>query len=305
MTTTPSDALVPAGLLDADAAVERLSDGFLFTEGPVWNPVEQRLYFSDLMGDARWRWSDAAGLELVAQPSGKGNGLTYEQDMTLVVCQHNLSRLLAYRPDGHVDVLASHWDGRELNSPNDVCVHSDGTLFFSDPSYGRLAVPGIERDQELDFQGLYMVAAGTRELHLLRDDFGQPNGVCLSPDESILYVNDTPRAHIRALRVSADGEVLDDRLFAEGIGDGSIEIGAVDGMKCDEHGNVWVSGPGGLWVFDPQGRRLGVVSVPEVVGNLAWGGADRTELFICATTSLYRLRTAVRGRREPFMPVSG
>jgi gluconolactonase len=301
MSTSPSQSVRLSDLVEAGARVEKLGGGFSFTEGPVWNPVERRLYFSDLMGDARWRWSAASGLEEVLRPSGKANGMTFEPDMTLVVCQHNTSRLLALR-DGASEVIASHYQGRELNSPNDVCGHSSGALFFSDPTYGRMAEPGIERDQELDFQGVYMVAPGTRELRLLRDDFGQPNGVCLSPDESVLYVNDTPRAHIRALRVDDEGEVIEDRVFAEQIGDGSIEVGAVDGMKCDELGNVWVTGPGGLWVFAADGTRLGVIDVPEVVGNLAWGGPDRTELFICATTSLYRLVTRVRGRREPFMP---
>jgi gluconolactonase len=302
MRTGHPTAVGLAELLDGHAVPERLCDGFAFTEGPVWNPVEQRLYFSDLAGDARWRWSDAAGLELVERPTGKGNGMTYERDLTLVVCQSTTSRLLAYRPDGHVDVLASHHGSRELNSPNDVCGRSDGTLFFSDPTYGRMPHGGLEREPELDFRGVYAVLAGSRELRLLRDDFGQPNGLCLSPDESLLYVNDTPRAEIRALRVNAACEVIDDRVFAGGLGDGTVEDGPVDGMKCDEHGNVWITGPGGVWVFRPDGRRQGVVPVPEIVGNLAWGGADRRELFLCATSSLYRLRTRVRGRREPFMP---
>jgi gluconolactonase len=299
MSASPSQSVGLSDLLEPGARVERLAGDFDFTEGPVWNPVERRLYFSDLVGDARWRWSAEAGLQEVVRPSGMANGMTYDVDMALVVCQHSTSRLLAFR-DGATEVIASHYRGRELNSPNDVCGHSSGALFFSDPTYGRQQA-GIERDSQLDFQGVYMVAPGSRELGLLRDDFAQPNGLCLSPDESVLYVNDTPRAHIRALRVDHEGAVAEDRVFAAGIGDGSIESGPVDGMKCDELGNVWVTGPGGLWVFAPDGIHLGVVDVPEPAGNLAWGGPDLTDLFICATTSLYRLVTRVRGRREPFM----
>lgn len=290
-----------AELLHPGAAVERLCGGFTFTEGPVWNHAEGCLYFSDLVGDARWRWSERAGRELVERPTGKGNGMTYLADLTLVVCQQNTSRLLAIRGDGD-EVLAAEYEGRELNSPNDVCLHSAGSLYFTDPVYGRLPEGGLERPQALDFQGLYRVAPGDPDPTLIAADFDQPNGLCFSPDESILYVNDTPRAEVRAFSLDERGEATGQRVFAAEIGDGSVEAGPVDGMKCDELGNVWVTGPGGLWVFAPTGERLGLLEVSEAPGNLAWGGPRRDELYICATSSLYRVRTRVRGRREPFMP---
>jgi gluconolactonase len=296
--TVQSDSLLE--LLDPEAELEQLAEGFSFSEGPAWHPVEQRLYFSDVVGSVRYRWSEADGLEELHKPSDHSNGSAFAPDLTHVVCEHETARVVAYRPDGSYEVLASHWQGRQLNSPNDVCVRSDGTLWFSDPPFGRDGVAGPERDQELDVQGLFSVRPDG-ELLLARDDFGGPNGVCLSPDESILYVNDTARAHVRAFDVAADGTLSGDRLFAEGIGEATLAGGIVDGMKCDVHGNLWVTGPRGIWVFSPAGEHLGVLEVPQPnVGNFAWGGPDWTDLYVCATAALYRVPTKVAGHRLAF-----
>jgi gluconolactonase len=151
------------------------------------------------------------------------------------------------------EVLATHYEGKELNSPNDVIVHSTGAIYFSDPTYGRMPVFGIEREQDLDFQGVYRLAPEGGDPQLLVDDFVQPNGLCFSPDESLLYINDTDRAHIRVFDVGGDGTISNGRVLADGIGTGDLESGElVDGMKCDEHGNVWVTGPKGVWVFSPK-----------------------------------------------------
>jgi gluconolactonase len=200
------------------------------------------------------------------------------------------------------EALATHYDGRELNSPNDVVVKSDGSIYFTDPTYGRMPGFGLEREQELDFQGVYRLPAGGGELELVVDDFAQPNGLCFTADESLLYINDTDRAHIRVFEVGSDGSLSGGDVLADGIGTGELESGElVDGMKLDEPGNIWVTGPKGVWVFSPEGEHLGVLEVPENVGNLNWGGPDWNWLFIPASTSMYRVQTKVSGNRLPYM----
>ncbi len=292
-------------LVDAKAEVERIGTGFTFTEGPIWNPRGNFLLFSDMPGDTRRRWDEQSGVTEVAKPSNKGNGMTLDAEGRLIVCEHVTSSVVRMDPDGTGggrEVLASHYESKELNSPNDVIVHSSGAIYFSDPTYGRMPVFGIEREQELDFQGVYRIPPGGGDPQLLVDDFVQPNGLCFSPDESLLYINDTDRAHIRVFDMEDDGSISKGRVLADGIGTGDLESGElVDGMKCDEHGNVWVTGPKGVWIFTPSGEYLGIVEIPEGVGNLHWGGPDWSWLFVPATTSLYRIATKTRGRREPFM----
>jgi gluconolactonase len=286
-------------LIDPQAQIEQLCTGYQFTEGPIWNPVLQCLYFSDIPGDARGRWSPAEGAAIVRSPNNKGNGMTYDAAGNLYVCEHATSSLIRETPSGERQVLASHWQGKELNSPNDVVVRSDGSVYFTDPTYGRMPGFGVERPQDLSFQGLYRISPdGT--LHLEADDFAQPNGLCFSPDEKLLYVNDTVRAHIRVFDVSADGALSGGRVFAEQIGDGVIEHGVVDGMKCDQHGNVYVTGPRGLWVFSPAAEFLGVIRLPENCANLNWGGPDWKDLFCTCTSSVYRVRTKVCGSPVPY-----
>jgi gluconolactonase len=291
-------------LVPEDAGLERLGTGFTFTEGPLWNP-DGYLLFSDMPGDVRRRWDEENGVTEVANPSNKGNGMTWDNDGRLIVCEHVTSSVVRMDPDGTGsgrEVLASHYDGKELNSPNDVVVKSDGAIYFTDPTYGRMPGFGIEREQDLDFQGVYRIPPGGGDPQLLAGDFEQPNGLCFSPEESLLYVNDTGRCHIRAFDVGADGMLSNGRVLADGIGTGDLDAGdLVDGMKLDERGNIWVTGPGGVCVFDAQGEQLGTLEVPEPVGNLNWGGPDWSWLFIPATTSLYRVRCKVSGNRLPYM----
>ena len=183
-----------------------------------------------------------------------------------------------------------------------MIVASDGSIIFTDPTYGRMPGFGLEREQELDFQGVYRLPAGGGELELLVDDFAQPNGLCLSPDESQLYINDTTRAHIRVFDVGPSHTLSNGRVFAENIGDGDLAKGGlVDGMKLDEHGNVYVTGPDGVWVFGADGEHLGTIEVPESVGNINWGEDGWSSLFIPATTSVYRVRMKVAGNRLGYM----
>ena len=289
-------------LVDADSAVESIGSGFIFTEGPIWNAAGEFLLFSDMPGDVRRRWSEADGVSEVMRPANKCNGMVYDADGNLLVCEHVTSSLVRERPDGERETIASHFRGKELNSPNDVITRSDGTIYFSDPIYGRVPVFGVERDVELGFQGVYKLAAGGGDVELVvgEDEFDMPNGLCFSPDESLLYINDTPNARIRVYDVAADGSLSNGRVFADGIGDGVIENGVVDGMKCDARGNIWVSGPGGVWVFNPSGEHLGVIETPENIGNLGWGGAGWRTLFIAASTSVYRIETKVASARLPY-----
>jgi gluconolactonase len=294
-----SDAMYE--LVDRGAELERLGTGFTFTEGPIWHPEGKYLLFSDMPGDVRRRWDADGGVTEVMKPSNKCNGMTYDADLNLIVCEHSTSTVVRERPDGRRETIASHWQGVELNSPNDVIVARDGSILFSDPTYGRMPGFGVERPQQLNFQGVYRIPPDGGELQLVADDFGQPNGLCFSPDESLLYVNDTERAHIRVFDW-AQGRASESRTHADEIGEASFEKGdLVDGMKCDERGNIWVTGPGGVVVFDPDGEEIGTVEIPEPVGNLNWGGDGWNELFVCATSSLYRIRTRVAGNRVSYM----
>jgi gluconolactonase len=176
-----------------------------------------------------------------------------------------------------------------------VVVKSDGSIYFSDPPYGLTAAYGAEGEQELDFQGVYRLAPDGQTLTLLVDDYDRPNGLCFSPDESTLYINDTARMHVRAFDVQPDGTIANGRVFTEESGEG----GAPDGMKVDGQGNVYVTGPGGIWIFNPSGKHLGVIETPEPTANLAWGGDDWKTLFITASTSIYRLQCKVAGIPVP------
>jgi len=291
-------------LIDLEARVDRLASGFTFTEGPIWHPRDQYLLFSDMPADVRRRWDEKNGVREVMRPSNKCNGMTYDADLNLIVCEHATSSLVC-EINGRREVLASHFEGKELNSPNDVCVRSDGSIYFSDPWYGRMPVYGVERPRQLGFQGVYRVLPNGGEPQLLVDRhlFEQPNGLCFSPDEKLLYVNDTVQWLIRAFEVHADGTLGPDRIFASGIRS-ELEPGVPDGMKCDSAGNIWVTAPGGVWVYNPDGVLLGKVRVPELVANLHWGKSDWRTLFMTATHSLYAVRTKIGPHREPFMRTS-
>ena len=288
-------------LVDENAEVEQVATGFTFIEGPIWM-ADGSLHFSDMPGDKRRRWHPDEGVTVLRDPSNKCNGMTRDAAGNLIVCEHVTSSVVREHPDGTREKIATHWGDKELNSPNDVIVASDGSILFTDPTYGRMPGFGLEREQELDFQGVYRIPGDGGELQLLVDDFSQPNGLCFSPDESLLYVNDTDRAHIRVFDVGPDHTLSNGRVLAEGIGDGDLAKGGlVDGMKADEHGNIYVTGPAGVWVFSPAGEHLGTIEVPEDVGNVNWGGDDWRTLYIPATTSLYRVRLKVSGNRLGYM----
>jgi gluconolactonase len=322
-----SDTAIPAaldGLIEPGAQMERLGEGYEFTEGPVWSTREQCLYFSDIPGDVRWKWTEANGMEVVRTPCDKANGLVLDLDGELIACDQITSRVIRYRRDGGTDLLAFHHRGQYLNSPNDIVVRgADGALYFTDPDYGRWNDWIGQERSRTRFCGLYRVPAhgGTGEAELLvdEDEFDHPNGLCFSPDESLLYVNDTPAAHVKVFDVAADGTLSNGRIFCEGVGLTQAEAdaatagmseaerhrvihnaGSLDGMKVDERGNLWTTGPGGVWVFDPDGQEIGRFATPEVAGNLTWGGADLHTLFVMTTTTVHALRTLVGPATLPY-----
>ncbi len=276
-----------------DAPVEELAGELEFTEGAVWNHVEGHLIFSDMPGNVMRKWTAADGVQVFRQPSNMANGNTYDLQGRLITCEHATSRVTRTEHDGSITVLATHYDGKELNSPNDVIVKSDGSIYFSDPSFGRMDYYGLRREPELNVRGVYRLDPESGALRLLVDDFDQPNGLTFSLDEHQLFVNDTMRAHIRVFNVDADGGLSNGRLWAELTGD---REGLADGMKIDTEGNLYTAGPGGVQVFAPDATCLGVIYVPQGVANFTWGDADLRSLFINAGTALYRTRVNVPGR---------
>jgi sugar lactone lactonase YvrE len=271
-----------------DAAVEKVAGGFEFTEGPVWVP-DGYLLFSDIPASTIYRWTPGSvSAEVFRAPSGRSNGLTLDREGRLLACEHD-RRLSRTEGDGSVVTLAERYEGKRLNSPNDVVVRSDDSIYFTDPPYG---LPRQEEGRELDFNGVYRLAPDGA-LTLLDDSFDRPNGLAFSPDERVLYVDDSRRGHIRAFDVQADGMLSNGRVFAELREPG--EQGVPDGMKVDVRGNVFCTGPGGIWVLDAAGEPLGVIRVPEVPANLAWGDDDLKTLYITARTGLYRLRVRTGG----------
>ncbi len=272
---------------------EQLGTGFLFTEGPLWHAKDQYLLFSDMPGNQIRRWSAKDGVQVFRKPSSMSNGLAWDRQGRLLACEHATSRVTRTEADGSLTVIASHLDGQELNSPNDIVTKSDGGIYFTDPTYGRVEFYGVPREPVLEFRGVYRADPEKKALTLLVDDFRAPNGLCFSADEKRLFVNDTERKHIRVFDVKPDGTLANSTVWAETVGEGA---GAPDGMKIDSAGNLYCCGPGGIHVFDPNAKCLGVIRVPEYTANFNWGDADLKSLFITASTSLYRIRLKVAGR---------
>ncbi len=280
-------------VVGAGVEYERLADGLGFTEGPQWDPRQQRLLFTDIPGNAILQWSHAAGVRVFRAPSDMANGLTWDRDGRLLCCEHATSRVTRIESDGTVTVIAAAYEGKELNSPNDIVVKRDGGIYFTDPTYGRMKYYGVARVPVLGFRGVYRVEPEGARIRLLADDFAQPNGLCFSIDERQLFVNDTERMHIRVFDVVGDGTLRNGRLWAELSGEGA---GAPDGMKIDREGNLYCCGPGGIHVFDRVATVLGVIRVPRPVANFTWGEDDLKSLFITATDNLYRIRVRVPGQ---------
>lgn len=281
-----------AAVVGRNVTVETIAAGCLFTEGPLWHPRDHYLLWSDMPGDHLRRWSAADGVTTFRKPCDKSNGLAWDREGRLLACEHATSRVSRTERDGRITPLATHYEGKELNSPNDIVCAADGSIYFTDPPYGRAEYYGVPRAQELTFQGVYRVGADPRSPVLLAADFDRPNGLCFSLDGRRLFVNDTARQHVRVFDITPGGGLSGGRVWAETKGDGP---GAPDGMKIDSAGNVYCCGPGGIHVFGPDAVALGVVRLPEYTANMAFGGDDFRSLFVTASTSVYRLAVRVPG----------
>jgi gluconolactonase len=288
------------GDLPDDLRLERVATGFVFTEGPVWTP-DGTLLFSSPNTNVIYRWSPAGRVEVFRTKSGYSgvdidryvqpgsNGLTFDPQGRLVICQHGNRRVLRVNPHGDTTVLADRYEGQRLNSPNDLVIGSDGTLYFTDPRFG---LPSPD-DAELPFAGVFMVRPGEEPV-LIDDSLEGPNGIALSPDETWLYVANWDVGRKVVVRYAAGvpgpGEVICDLTHQDGVD-------ALDGMKVDVEGRLYVCGPGGLWVLEADGAIVGRFELPEAPHNIAWGDDDARTLYICAETSIYRLRLDAEGVR--------
>lgn len=263
---------------------EIIASGFEFTEGPVWHK-EGFLLFSDIPANRVYRWSPE-GVSIYHEPSSHSNGLALDADGNLLLCQHGARAVARLSPSGSMDTLADSYEQKPLNSPNDLAVRSDGSIYFTDPPYG------IQPDEiEQTCNGVYRLHTDG-SINRIKNDFIRPNGIAFNQDESILYVADSGRRHVRAISLTPQGLPAQDRIFADMD---HPQPGSPDGIKVDQEGYVYVAGPTGLWIFSPAGVRLGVIVTPERPANCAWGDRDRKSLYITARTSLYRIRTHFPG----------
>src|SRR5215218_1287503 len=285
------------GILLEDARLERVAGGFEFTEGPVWK--DGGLLFSSPNTNVIYRWTPAGAVTVFRPKSGYtgvdigryhqpgSNGLTFSPDGLLTICQHGNRRVIRVNPHGDITVLADRYDGKRLNSPNDLVYRSDGTLYFTDPPFG---LPDTFDDpaRELPFSGVYMVRDGV--VGLVTDELSGPNGLAFSPDERHLYVGnwDPERKVVMRYEIDAAGDPVGGEVFHDMTGAPGED--AIDGIKVDREGNLYVCGPGGIWVLSPEGEKLGLIELPEDPHNLAWGDADGRTLYITALTSIYRMR---------------
>lgn len=288
-------------LLVSSAGLDELYTGCRWAEGPVWFNDGGYLLFSDIPNERVLRWIEGAGISVYRAPSQFINGNTRDREGRLVSCEHGGRRVIRTEIDGTITSLADRYSGKRLNSPNDVVVKSDGSVWFSDPSYGILSdYEGYKADEEQTSRNVYRLDPTTGELTVVVDDFLQPNGLCFSPDEKLLYVADSgashkpdaPR-HIRIFDVTDGKRLTNGRVFAH------IDKGIPDGMRTDVEGNLWSSAADGVHCFNPDGTLLGKILVPQAVANLTFGGPRRNRLFITASTSLYAIYTATRGAQTP------
>lgn len=281
-------------IITPSAEIETIAEGFAFTEGPLWHSAERMLLFSDIPSNRIYVWREGEAVRPFRDPSHFSNGLTFDRDGRLIACEHQSRAITSQNLEsGEVTTLADDYQGRRLNSPNDVICASDGSIIFTDPIYGLRRGMGGPAEQELNFEGLFRIPPSGGALQLLSDHFERPNGLALSPAGEILYVADTVRQHIRAFRVTSDWQLNGGQIWAE-LWDDNL-TGRPDGMKVDEDGRVFSTGPGGVWIFDKQANLLGRIYLPEKTSNLAWG-EDGRSLFITCSSAVFRVRCLTRGR---------
>ena len=303
----PIEQLAPdmERIVSLDQQVEVLGTGYVIGEGPLWWYEDNCLIFSEVRGNRRWKWTVADGVTLLQEPTNNANGLTRDPQGRLVMCEGGLRRVSRAEDDGSITVIAGSYHGLPLNRPNDVVVKSDGSIYFTDPG-------GPAPDTDLDFAGVYRVTPDLSKINLLVRDFVLPNGLAFSPDESILYINDSQGLHVNndnmfrstgridAFDVRPNGMLSNRRVFCELEGDRS---GIPDGMKVDVEGNVYCTGPGGIWVLDAAGNHLGtILTEVDHTTNMAFGGVDWKTLFITTAATVARVQLNVPGIPVPATP---
>jgi gluconolactonase len=287
-------------LFKGSARLEKLAEGCRWAEGPAYFPAGRYLIWSDIPNDRMMRFDETSGaISVFRHPAGYSNGNTVDRQGRLVTSEHGNRRVTRTEHDGSITVLASHHQGKRLNSPNDVVVKSDGSIWFTDPAYGIDSdYEGHKAESEVGACHVYRIDPQTGDVGIAADDFVRPNGIAFSPDESRLYVADTgathvkdgPR-HIRVFDVSADGNLSGGKVFA------TCTAGLFDGFRLDDAGQIWTSAGDGVHCYDPDGTLIGKILVPEAVANVVFGGPKRNRLYICATTSLYTIMLPVNGAK--------
>ncbi len=289
------DMIAPGAerIAGGDHKLDVIADNIIFGEGPVWDRRGGQLFYTDICGDAIWHWSPQGGQESVLKPSSHANGMTLDLQGRLVVAGWGGRTVFRFEQDGLRTTLASHYDGKKLNSPNDIVVKSDGAIYFTDPPGGMLnpGMVGSDLQQYLDFQGVFRISPDGQELKLVNSEFVYPNGLCFSPDEKLMYVNCSRKRLIRVYDVTADGGLANGRVF---VCYSDPTRGNPDGIKCDVEGNVYCTGPGGIWVHDTTGKVLARMKVPHPT-NFAFGGDDWRSIYITTAGPLLRTRWNVPG----------
>jgi gluconolactonase len=271
-------------VLTADSHLEPVGDGFRFTEGPAWLPGDY-LVFSDIPADTMYRWTMADGVDVFRRPSRHANGNTVDRQGRLVTCEHGARRVTRTEQAGSVTVLAEEFEGKKLNSPNDAVVKSDGTVWFTDPTYGLK-----KREKELDGNYVFRLDPETGDMAVVAKDFDMPNGLCFSPDERTLYIADSGKEPVvRVFRVTEDNTLEGGEVFCR------VPKGVPDGMRVDEDGRLFATSGEGVCVYSPEGVLLGKILTPETAANCAFGGPDGRTLYITASTAVHRVPLAVRG----------
>ncbi len=279
-------------IIDASATLETLATGFEFTEGPVWDRKNHCLYFSDIPNSRLHKWSPNGGVTVHREPTFKGNGNTIDHQGRILTCEHVGRRVSRLGPDGKAVAVARQHNGNRLNSPNDIVVKSDGSIYFTDPPFGIMNDRiGARAPQELDFAGVWRVSPDGATLTPVATDMVAPNGLAFSPDESLLYVDDSRQGIIKVHDVRKDGTLVSGRVFAKLTGDGP---GVPDGMKADQEGNVYCTGPGGVYILDKSGIYLGRLRTGHTA-NLAWGDDDWKTLYFTSNKEIQRVRMKVAG----------
>ena len=311
------DAAAAARIIPTNAKLERVTDGFKWTEGPVW--VKGSLYFAEIPSNTIRHWVPGQGTSIFLQPSGYlgtgsyggpesgSNGMTLDAQGRLTVAGHaqrDVYRLESLDAKTQKTILADSYQGKKLNSPNDLVYRSDGSLYFTDPPYGLRSQKDTDPEKQLKVNGVYRIPHALEQkpgaqpdraaLQLLVSDLTRPNGIAFSPDERYLYVdNSEPKKFWMRYTVEPDGKLTDAKMLYDVTSD--KRVGAPDGMKVDVEGNIYSAGPGGIWILSPEGKPLATIVVPERTGNVAWGVPDRKTLYIAASSSIYRVRLNIAG----------